>query len=304
MMAVQWPRIRALLTLGRVAYLPTVWSNCVAGWWLGGAGNTHQLALLLAGASCLYTAGMFFNDAFDADFDKRFRPGRPIPSGRIPLDTVWKWGVGWIVAGLLLLLACGIQTFLPAVALAAAIILFNADHRHSNTAPGLMGLCRLLLYLVAASTAASGMSGRVLWCALAMGFYTAGVRWLACNENSEPTASRIVIHLPRVPASPLPRWWPCVLLVAPIALALVMNTTPFLEGAILLSVVLFLWIVRSLRPALWSNEQDWKSAVNNLLAGIMFVDWLAVVDTPKGFGLVFLGCLGMTLLLRRFAPAH
>jgi 4-hydroxybenzoate polyprenyltransferase len=63
-------RLRALLALSRVSHLPTVWSNCLAGWWLGGHGNFAKLPLLFLGVSALYTGGMFLNDAFDADFDR------------------------------------------------------------------------------------------------------------------------------------------------------------------------------------------------------------------------------------------
>ena len=49
--------LRTLLVVGRVSNLPTLWSNCLAGWWLGGAGNPEQLSLLVAGASLLYLSG-------------------------------------------------------------------------------------------------------------------------------------------------------------------------------------------------------------------------------------------------------
>ena len=65
--------LRALLVLSRVSHLPTVWSNCLAGWWLGGGGNFAKLPLLFLGVSALYTGGMFLNDAFDADFDRQRR---------------------------------------------------------------------------------------------------------------------------------------------------------------------------------------------------------------------------------------
>src|SRR2546429_470557 len=51
--------LRTLLVLGRVSNLPTVWSNCLAGWWLGGGGNIDKLPFLLEGATFLYTGGMF-----------------------------------------------------------------------------------------------------------------------------------------------------------------------------------------------------------------------------------------------------
>src|SRR5215469_15374724 len=82
-------RLRVLLVLGRVSNLPTVWSNCLAAWLLGGAGPRPRFFCLTLGATLLYTAGMFLNDAFDAGFDRQYRPERPIPSGLISRPTVW-----------------------------------------------------------------------------------------------------------------------------------------------------------------------------------------------------------------------
>src|SRR5271169_1073771 len=100
-------RFRTLLVLGRVSNLPTVWSNCLAGWWLSGGGNYWKLPLLLLGISSLYTGGMFLNDAFDADFDRQRRASRPIPSGQISVDIVWTFGWAWLALGILLLIFCG-----------------------------------------------------------------------------------------------------------------------------------------------------------------------------------------------------
>src|SRR5262245_28722487 len=40
--------------------------------------------LLLLASACLYSAGMVWNDYFDLEQDRRERPFRPLPSGRIP----------------------------------------------------------------------------------------------------------------------------------------------------------------------------------------------------------------------------
>ena len=50
--------LRTLLILGRTSNLPTVWSNCLAGWILGGEGNLKNLLLLSIGATLLYLGGM------------------------------------------------------------------------------------------------------------------------------------------------------------------------------------------------------------------------------------------------------
>lgn len=88
------PLLVTLLTLGRVANLPTVWSNCLAGWWLGGHENLGHLPLLFIGATLLYMGGAFLNDAFDAEYDRQHRRARPIPSGVISLKEVGCHGSG------------------------------------------------------------------------------------------------------------------------------------------------------------------------------------------------------------------
>src|SRR5436190_24060487 len=90
------PSLRTLLVLGRVSNLPTVWSNCLAGWWLGGAGNSDRLPVVFAGATCLYIGGMFLNDAMDVEFDRVHGKERPIPSLAIRLEAVSRWGLSWL----------------------------------------------------------------------------------------------------------------------------------------------------------------------------------------------------------------
>src|SRR4051794_1896159 len=90
---------RAWLMLGRVSNLPTVWSNCLAGWWLGGAQNQGCLPFLVLGGTLIYVGGMFLNDAFDVEFDRQYRKERPIPSGAVTSRTVWSVGCGLLVFG-------------------------------------------------------------------------------------------------------------------------------------------------------------------------------------------------------------
>src|SRR5882672_1844198 len=130
--------LRALLILGRASNLPTVWSNCLAGWLLGGGGEPRRLALLCLGATLVYLGGMFLNDAFDAQFDQQHRPERPIPSGAIQAGTVWKWGfvflgLGWLVLGWL-----GNATLVLATVLVLSILIYDAVHKIFAFSPVLM----------------------------------------------------------------------------------------------------------------------------------------------------------------------
>jgi len=280
--------VRALLALSRVSHLPTVWSNCLAGWWLGGGGNFAKLPLLFLGVSALYTGGMFLNDAFDADFDRQRRAERPIPSGAISLPAVWRWGLAWLGLGALCLTAVGKTTGLLTLALLLCIIIYDATHKVVTASPWLMGLCRFWVYVIAGSAGAAGVNGGPVWCGVAMALYVAGRGYLAQHESSRG----------RVP------YWPLALLAAPIVFAMLMNSAEFRIPAMWLSLVLVLWIALWVRTIFQAGEANVGHIVSGLLAGIVFVDWLAVAPLcPRWLSLAFLILLGATLSLQRFVPA-
>ncbi len=281
------PPLRKLFVLGRVSNLPTVWSNCLAGWWLGGGENPEKLPLLLIGTTFLYVGGMYLNDVFDAEFDHLYRPERPIPSGAVSMRTVWRFGLLWLALGAGCLMGLGRVTGSLGLTLTLCIVIYDAAHKPFIFSPVLMGLCRFFVYMVAASTGINGVTGWSIWCGLALTVYVAGLSFFARLENRR---------------GKLPQW-PLVLLGTPILLALLMNSGGYFQGALLLSVVLGLWIVRCLRPALWAAERNIGRTVIGLLAGIILVDLLAVADAPVKFCLIFLGLFGVTLVFQRFVPA-
>jgi 4-hydroxybenzoate polyprenyltransferase len=280
-------RLRTLLILGRVSNLPTIWSNCLAGWWLSSGGNLRKLPLLLAGTTLLYVGGMFLNDAFDADFDRQFRRSRPIPSGAISVGAVWRWGIAWLALGLICLACLGVMTGILGAMLVLCILIYDAVHKWITFAPVLMGACRFLVYLIAASIGAEAINGWAVWCGLALMLYVIGLSCLARGESTRSIA----------------QLWPLALLVAPIVLALFMNVGRYRQSALLLSAVVALWIARSLRPALWSEERNVGRAVSNLLAGIVLIDLLAVNGASWEQNMTLLLLFGAALLAQKVVPA-
>jgi hypothetical protein len=280
--------LRTLVILGRVSNLPTVWSNCLVGWWLGGHENTANLPLLFAGVTALYLGGAFLNDAFDADFDRQYRSQRPIPSGAISPPAVWGWGLAWLGLGAVSLIAVGKTAGVLAIVLLLCIIVYDAMHKVVIASPWLMGACRLWIYVIAGSTAGSGVNGWPIWCGLALALYVAGVGHLARLENSRGTTSS----------------WPLVLLIAPVFLAMLMDAGENRTPGIWLSLVLVFWIALCVRPIFQRGQKNVSRIVSGLLAGIVFVDWLAVApDCPRDLSLMFLMLFGATLGLQRFVPA-
>lgn len=282
------PAWRTLLVLGRVSNLPTVWSNCLAGWWLGGGKNYGHLPLLLLGVSALYTGGMFLNDAFDSEFDRARRPSRPIPSGQVTREQVWLWSFGILAIGALSLAVisktCGILSLI----LLASIILYDATHKAITASPWLMGLCRFWVYVIAGATGIWGVNGWPIWCGFALAFYVVGLSYVARRESFR---------------GPVP-YWPLIFLATPVLLALTLDNGNARNPALVISAVLVLWIVRSVRTIFQREEVNVGKIVSGLLAGIIFVDWLAVAAyCPKWLGAIFIILFGITLLLQKFVPA-
>jgi hypothetical protein len=51
------------------------------------------------------------------------------------------------------------------------------------------------------------------------------------------------------------------------------------------------------------ESRDIGRAVSGLLAGIVWVDWLAVADAPREFGIVFLILFALAMLFQKSIPA-
>ena len=282
------PQLRTLLVLGRVANLPTVWSNCLAGWWLGGGGNFWKLPFLLLGVSALYTGGAFLNDAFDTDSDRQRRPERPIPAEKISAPLVWRLGFGQLVAGIFLLLFCSQLSAGAAILLALFILLYNFSHKFFTAAPWLMGACRFWIYVIAGAAGAWGLNGWPILAGVALAFYTAGLSYVVRRES----------HRGFIPL------WPLLVLAAPVILALAMNTGSFRLRAIWIAAVLCLWAGRCVRT-IYFGGTNVSLIVSNLLAGIVLVDWLAVAPQISFWlsATVFLALFGLTKWLQKVAPA-
>ncbi len=153
-------RLLDLLAIGRVANLPTVWSNTLVGFLLAWTiddpeipfeAGLQRLPLLLVGVTSAYLFGTFLNDWKDADFDGEYRPERAIPSGRWSRPVI-----GWIAAGFVIVsFACFLpessrQPLVPALgaALLTVILLYTVLHKRTPLAIIPMGICRSLLYLL------------------------------------------------------------------------------------------------------------------------------------------------------------
>lgn len=145
-----------------------------------------EFGLLLAASSCLYLAGMVFNDVFDRKIDAAERPNRPIPSGRIPLPSAVSFGTTLIIAGMAAAAFAGTRSLTVALLLLLCIFAYDGLFKNTPAGPLFMGGCRFLNVILGASSA--GFRWTAPWqlphvfIAAALGIYVAGVTWFARKE--------------------------------------------------------------------------------------------------------------------------
>ena len=175
-------RWRAYLLLSRVSNLPTVWSNVLAGCVLAAPGVRWPVFYRIAiGVSLLYTSGMFLNDAFDYESDASARPDRPLPAGDVSVLAAFVVGFVLMVVGWLVVASQG-ETYGPAwwgLVLAAAIVYYNIRHKRDPLGPLVMGICRGLVYCVAASAVAPALTPGVFVAAAVMTAYVLSLTFVA-----------------------------------------------------------------------------------------------------------------------------
>lgn len=278
------------IRLGRISNLPTVWTNAFAGFALsGGWLSPLPLLLVLGAVSLAYVGGMFLNDAFDAEIDRRERPERPIPSGRVSRKAVFSVGSAMLAAGVLGLAIVGILSgtgLFPAAAgvlLVAVIVLYDWWHKGNPLSPFLMGLCRVLVY-VAAGLSVTTHPPAALWIGAALLLcHLIGLTYIAKQE----TLGRVA------------NLWPLAFLAAPLVYGMALVARE--PKAVFFWLALLAASAASLRFVVRRTPGDIPRAVMTLIAAISLLDALLIAGQGR-LGLAALAAVGfvLTLFLQRF----
>ena len=197
----------ALLQLVRIPTVFTAMADIFLGFLLVAPNASLEpvstFVFLLAASVCIYWTGMILNDYFDREVDGQERPGRPIPSGRIPSASALKLGVMLNVFGLGLAACAGALSLQIAIALTACVWLYDGALKKTPLAPVLMGSCRFFNVLLGASApnflleADAANVGAVWWCphmyvALGLGIYVCGLTWFARQEAKTSARAQLI----------------------------------------------------------------------------------------------------------------
>ncbi|MBB5233995.1 UbiA family prenyltransferase [Deinococcus budaensis] len=253
-------RLHGHLSLARVSNSPTVVTNVLAGAALAGGGGVTLLPLAAA-LVLFYTGGMYLNDLLDLGIDRRERPGRPLPSGLVPVKEAWTVTAALFGMGLLLLVPVGGATFLGGLILVGLIVLYDAWHKTNPLSPVVMAATRAMVYVTAGLAFFPYLTALLVWTPLLvwatlLALYIAGLTYVAKTENRRGTA----------------RFWPVALVAAPAVYGL---TGGFGPGAALLSLLLAAWVAHSL-TFVYGKTRDIGGAVGRLIAGVCLLDALVL----------------------------
>jgi 4-hydroxybenzoate polyprenyltransferase len=286
-------KLRTALRLGRVSNLPTVATNVLAGCMLSNTEFSLPVyAGLCAAMTLAYVAGMYLNDAFDREYDARFRPERPIPSGEVSAGRVFTLGFGMLGAGvlcvaLIALRGAGGSPLSAAscmLALAGTIVFYDLYHKQNPLSPVVMGTCRVLVYLTAGLTVASWPpSGPLGWgCAALLG-YLIGLSYAAKQENFGEVKNI----------------WPLLCLALPLVGAIWVRDA--VSGGLLL--LFAAWTLYSLSWLMRRTQRNIPRAIGHFIAGISLLDaaLIALVGSP-GLALSCVAGFALTVALQRLVP--
>ena len=282
--------IRSLLILGRVSNLPTVWANCLTGWILtGNSAFNSQFWLMQLSATFFYIGGMYWNDAFDVEWDKKHAPRRPIPKGDCPAIHVWILGGVWFFVGFVLSALLGIPALICAFFLFTTILWYDWIHKRISWSSIIMAACRFWLIIFAGAIGASGgpIPGFVIWTALFLFCYVVGLSYIARHERID---------------SPFDLW-PVALLAAPAVWAFIFNA-PEPQVRIFFFVFPFaIWTGFALIFIFNKKVYNPGRTVSYLLAGIVLADLLVIQPWGGVSLLLYTIFFVLSLILQKWIPA-
>ena len=193
---------QAWLGMMRISNAPTVVSNILVGTAIAmqsdyfGWNPSYDVffAVCILG---IYFAGMILNDAFDATYDKKHRPDRPIPVGVIQRSHAWVAGL--LILGAVSVFSLGHGAASGLMALIVAVLLYTFFHRWMIPAIVFMALCRGLVYLVVANPIEGDDQNQLIVFCLALAFYTAVLTFIGRFENKKNTNYDWVVWLLMLP---------------------------------------------------------------------------------------------------------
>jgi 4-hydroxybenzoate polyprenyltransferase len=282
-------RVKEYLQLIRLPNVFTTPSNILAGYFAAAtttaaaaeADGVHLIALMVS-SGLLYIAGIVLNDYFDIEIDKKERPSRPLPSGKISKGYALAIAiVALLIANIIALVVVGPISLAISLPLTLLIIAYDYQLKYSVFGPFAMGGTRFLNVIFGASPVLLYIDNHsvaiVAAAAASLFFYVSSITILSKKEveNERPNSTLVILIVFGV-----------ILAIGPLGMLLQLEWTFLLNLSIFAAVTIV-----TFRQYIAKGVPSVQKAVRNMVISIIILDSVFVTGTaglPYGLATLLL----------------
>jgi len=269
--------LRLFLTLGRVSNLPTLVTNVLLGVAIGGLSSPFLTATIIVAMMLFYMGGMFMNDVFDAEFDKKLKNERPIAQGEITIKQVLYWGIGLLLTAIILLASSAafgpkknlIEGLLIGLTLTSFILIYDLWHKSNPLSPLVMGLCRATVIIGSSLITGASLAVPQMWIAASLlCLFIIGLTFAAKLEHRSSLTTR----------------WPLAFILLPVFYGFnyfFINSSSTSLTILLVCVFLIITEYRAIHHLLDPIKRNVGLSISILIASICLVDAIIILSLGK-----------------------
>jgi 4-hydroxybenzoate polyprenyltransferase len=175
--------IKSYFQLVRFPGVFTAFSNILIGYFflLQYSSETYPFPFLLITTGMLFSAGMLFNDYFDLNADKKERPTRPLPSGKISKQNTLFLGISLLIIGNIFSIFSGYYSLILSLIMTVLILFYNYKAK-SYYLIGIfcLALIRFLNVFLGFSTVQPSLE--IIQFSIPIAIFVSGISIIAKNE--------------------------------------------------------------------------------------------------------------------------
>lgn len=280
-------RLKEYLQLIRLPNVFTTPSNILAGYFAAvtttaaaEADGVHLIAIMVS-SGLLYIAGIVLNDYFDIEIDKKERPSRPLPSGKISKGYALTIAIVALLIANIIALVVGPISLAISLALTLLIIAYDYQLKYTVLGPFAMGGTRSLNVIFGASPVLLYTDNHsvaiVAAAAASLFFYVSSITILSKKEvgKERPNSTLVILIVFGV-----------ILAIVPLGMLLQF------EWTFLLNLSLFAGVtIVTFRQYIAKEVPSVQKAVRNMVISIIILDSVFVTGTaglPYGLATLLL----------------
>lgn len=280
-------RVKEYLQLIRLPNVFTTPSNILAGYFAAvttttaaEADGVHLIALMVS-SGLLYIAGIVLNDYFDIEIDKKERPSRPLPSGKISKGYALTIAIVALLIANIIALVVGPISLAISLALTLLIIAYDYQLKYTVLGPFAMGGTRSLNVIFGASPVLLYIDNHsvaiVAAAAASLFFYVSSITILSKKEvgKERPNSTLVILIVFGV-----------ILAIVPLGMLLQFEWTFLLNLSIFAGVTIV-----TFRQYIAKEVPSVQKAVRNMVISIIILDSVFVTGTaglPYGLATLLL----------------